>query len=87
MVVSVLLLMGAVASLIAVPVYGLMGFDRSLVLYGFVSAGILFGLGAIFFVTGFLWLGGIALCRALLSHLSQLISYPVTSLVAAFFRS
>jgi len=47
---STVLLVWAIASLLAVPIYAAFGLESGLILYGFAWAGILFGLGVILFI-------------------------------------
>lgn len=47
---STVLLVWAVASLLAVPIYAAFGLESRLILYGFAWAGILFGLGVVLLI-------------------------------------
>ena len=80
--VSVVLLLWAVASLLAVPVYTVLGLEPRLVLYGCAWAGILFGLSVILFVVVLHLISPAvpaALLRGVFKQLVDAVAAPLTA--------
>ena len=79
---STVLLVWAVASLLAVPIYAAFGLESGLILYGFAWAGILFGLGVVLLIVALHFMSPAvpaALLRGVFRQFLDAVAAPLTA--------